>query len=819
MAFEEFKTCEKCRLSTVRSKVVLGVGSVPADIMLLGEAPGADEDLYGKPFCGRAGKILKDVIQFIDLNVNNVYITNTCLCWTGTGNRNPSAEEILACRENLVKQILTVRPKYIVPLGNVPLEAITGKKEITKRRGKFVHLLPDIENALNPPTDEPTERYIPKVYPTFHPAYILRNQNKKVYLIKDLAYIDGLVNEKENNLEHVLVDTTEKFDAMSADVLKHKIGAVDVETTGLSYKKDYVIGISFSVSWNKGYYVPLWYRKDDDIHNPLESFWGVQDQDYVRSGIEEILKFPKLQKVGQGFDFDRKMILHDFGCEVSNVVFDTLYGAHLVDENCKHDLDTLALRYPDLLNYKKKLEVELTKKSIEGKDFTKASLDTLVTYGAGDAIATFRSAKDIFKSMKGTKLEDIMFGISMPLSEVVHSMQTRGVKIDVKYLRSLKKKFGNELEYLEKEIYRIAGEKFNINSTDQLRTILFRKLKLKSKKKSKKTDKLSTDKNVLKSLIKQHEIIPALLKYRGVHKLYSTYVVGIENRLIDGILYPSFGVTGTVTGRLNSSDPNLQNISKASDDEHQLGLGEYQAMIRPMFIPREGNLFLPFDYSQIEVRILAWYCQDEKLIKALEAGSDIHYNTAKDIFGNVEITDERRRAAKTINFGVIYGLSPKSLAERLGLTEREANEFINTYFMTYPKIRPWIFSVHKQLRQNLYVENIFGRRRRFPQYPKLQHDWQRRSAQRMAVNFMVQSTASDVVKLSQIRCFKELPKAHQVAQVHDEIIFEVKEDEAQEYYGKITEIMERPMKPITVHLPVDGKIQSRWGVNYEGDDE
>jgi len=418
---EKIKNCTKCELCKVRKQVVLGRGKIPADIFILLEAPAKNEDIQGRAAVGKAGKHLDELINLANLSEANIFIGNSCLCWTGEGNPKPTEEQLRACWENVATLLKLVNPKFLIPMGDTALNLITGKNGITKNRGKFLSMRSELNNG-----------YEFKILPTFHPAAVIYDPQKKNKIIEDLAYVNNILYPEDSNLEKILVDSIDLFDQMCAEIYNSgNTLSVDLETTGLSIWKDKIIGVSFSCNWNKGYYVPLIVREDEEDRNSeLTSFWVLEDDAIVRKGIIDIISHKKIQKTGQNLVFDRKFCKKYFDTDIENIVFDAQLAAHLLDENSKHDLGVLALKYTDLVGIKRILEKDLTKKDIKAGKFYKADLSTISDYGAGDAIAPYRLTQDFYKEIVGTKFEDLMFGISLPLSDVIVDMESRGIKID-----------------------------------------------------------------------------------------------------------------------------------------------------------------------------------------------------------------------------------------------------------------------------------------------------------------------------------------------------------------------------------------------------
>jgi DNA polymerase-1 len=427
-------------------------------------------------------------------------------------------------------------------------------------------------------------------------------------------------------------------------------------------------------------------------------------------------------------------------------------------------------------------------------------------YAAADAVAVLLLAEKLSPEIREKKLERLFFETEMPLLKILAEMEYTGIKVDVQYLRKLEDEFAALQKKLEAEIFSLAGQEFNPNSTKQLGVILFEKLQLPVIRRTKTG--YCTDEEVLRQLSLQHELPQKLIDYRELQKLKSTYIDALlsMNDPDTQRVHTSFNQTVTATGRLSSSAPNLQNIPVRSD---------YGKMIREAFVPDEGHVFLSADYSQIDLRVLAHVSNDEALVSAFSKGGDIHAATAREVF-NIAIGEEvpldRRRMAKSINFGIVYGISPYGLAQQLKISNEEAKIYIQSYFAKYRGVEEWIRTVLKEARTNGYVTTLLGRIRYLPDINS-SNGQVRSFAERMAMNTPIQGTSADIIKVAMITLAGKLQekafKTKMLVQVHDELLFEVPENELQSVSGIIKDEMENAMK-LTVPVIVDLKAGRNW---------
>jgi DNA polymerase-1 len=601
--------------------------------------------------------------------------------------------------------------------------------------------------------------------------------------------IEKIDLEKYN---YELVDSEEKFKNLISVLEKVEEFAIDTETTSIKPVEAKLVGASFSIN-NKSWYLPR------DIIDKFEN---------LKSKLEKILENKDIKKIAHNGKYDL-IVLKNYGFNLG-IDFDTMIAAHIITSNSRgNSLDNLAFQelghqmmsYEDIVGKgKNKIKIE------------EVELEKLAYYACEDADYTFR-LKKIFeeKLNKEKRLKEVFENIEMPLLSILVLMEMEGVKIDREFLKNLSTNFHKKLIDLEKEIYNLAGSSsFNINSTQQLSKILFENLKIPTKGIKKTTTGFSTAAPELLKLHGAHAIIPLIEQYREYNKLKNTYIDSIP-KLINkktGRVHTSFNQTITSTGRLSSSDPNIQNIPIRTEIGRE---------IRKAFVADSEYKLLAIDYSQIELRLVAQMSKDSNLTKAFKNGEDIHKRTASLVFGKDigDIDYDERRFAKTINFGVIYGMGSGALSRNLEISRDEAKNFIDKYFKTFPSIKKYTEETLEFARENGYVETQLGRRRYLPEITANQ-PMLKAAAERMAVNMPLQGTAADIIKLAMIKIFKEFgldegnKDLKMILQVHDELIFEIKEDKLKEYAGKIKNIMENIYK-LDIPLKVDVEVGNSWG--------
>ncbi|HOV64621.1 MAG TPA: DNA polymerase I, partial [Spirochaetia bacterium] len=579
------------------------------------------------------------------------------------------------------------------------------------------------------------------------------------------------------------------LDAVIQQVKRAGVFAFDTETDNLDELIASPVGFSISVKGCEAYYIPV--RSPNAACIPEKT---------VKAGLTKILTDPSLRLIGQNIKFDYK-VMKRWGIEMANISFDTMIAAWLLDSDASsYSLDTLSEK---VLHVTPLHFTDVVKK---GESFADVPIQQATAYSAEDADFTYRLYEVYAPRLEERGLSDLFTRIEMPLVRILAEMELTGIRILPEVLIEFGRELEKELFSLESKIYKECGEEFNINSTQQLSHILFDVRKLKAVKKTKTG--FSTDINVLEELARE-DVVPGLvLRHRALSKLKSTYVDSLP-KLINpetGRLHTRFIQTGTATGRLSSRDPNLQNIPIRDEEGRR---------IRDAFVPAPGFSFLSADYSQIELVVLAHLSGDPGLKEAFLSGKDVHRNTASLLFGvpEEEVTAEERRIAKTINFGVIYGMSAFRLARDLGIPRAEADKFLASYFGRYSGIRSFIERTVKAAEEEGVVRTILKRERTITGINS-RNRTEKMSAERIAVNTPIQGSAADIVKLAMIRVTKRLHseglRTRLILQVHDELIFEVPSEEESSAEKIVREEMEHAY-PLSVPLRVSIEMGKSWG--------
>ena len=587
------------------------------------------------------------------------------------------------------------------------------------------------------------------------------------------------------------IESFEELKLLVEKMMKQEIVAFDTETEGLNALETDIVGISFSWQKGIGYYLPI--KNNKSVHE--KSF------EILRPFFEST----EIIKVGHNIKFDIQ-VLHKYNIKVSSPIYDTMVAHYLINPDMRHNLDTLSESY---LNYSPiSIESLIGKKGKNQISMKDVSIDKITNYASEDADITLQLKGVFDKEIEVNNLNKIFYDIEIPMINVLSEMETEGIKIDTSYLEKLDKEFEEDLEKLKKEIFKKSGEEFNLNSPKQLGEILFDKLKLVSKPKKTKTGQYSTSEEVLSSLANDHKIIEDILEWRSLDKLQNTYVKSLPNEVssLTNRVHSSFNQTVTTTGRLSSNNPNLQNIPIRTANGQK---------IRRAFIPRGSDyILMAADYSQIELRVIASMSNEKNMIDAFVNNQDIHTMTASKIY-NVDpenVTREQRGNAKTVNFGIIYGVSAFGLSQQTDLNRSESKVMIDNYFLNYPGLKKYMSDQIDFARNNGYVETIMGRRR-YLQNINSQNNMLRSGSERNAINAPIQGSAADIIKIAMININSEFKKrsfqSKMLLQVHDELVFDVFKSEKDQVKDIVKTTMESAVK-LKVPLKIDLEFGKNW---------
>ena len=636
-----------------------------------------------------------------------------------------------------------------------------------------------------------------KMVNKLHPS-LQGNSATQASLFPEEKKVESKTELVQNSaFETVIVDDQESLSVCLKELKKAKMIAFDTETSNVDPMQADLVGISLAGSPEKGYYLPVGHEKGRQLS--LEE---------VRDALQPILADPKIGKVAHNAKFDL-ISLHQAGFEVTPIVFDTMIAEWLINPTSRNlGLKGLALTR---LDYQMTEIEELIGKGKSQISMAEVPIEEAGPYAAADAVMTLRLVQPLEEDLKAHEAEKLNREIEIKLIPILAEMEEAGILLDEALFESFSKELEGEVERLTTEAYRLAGEEFNLNSTQQLSDILFGKLALEPPDRSKKTSsgKFSTSADVLEAMRGSHQIVDIILEYRELSKLQSTYVDALPSQVNPktGRVHTTFNQTGTVTGRLASQNPNLQNIPTRT---------EIGRKVRQGFIAAPGTKLLAVDYSQVELRIVAHLAQDKAMMNAFSEGQDIHAATAAAIedVPLEEVTKQQRRHAKAINFGLIYGMSPYGLTRTTDLTLAEAENFVKEYFREFPGVKAWLDKTRLDATRKGYVETLLGRKRYFPALAAGTNYMVRQREEREAINAPVQGTAADIIKLAMIRLpdalEKEGLKTRMILQVHDELIFEVPEEELEQAMRVVTEEMENAFE-LSVPLVTEARVGSNWG--------
>ena len=585
-------------------------------------------------------------------------------------------------------------------------------------------------------------------------------------------------------------------------IRNEKIIAFDLETTSLDSMQAEIVGMSFSCKPGEAAYTPIAHvEKTEEQLKILDNQLELQS---VLNQVEPLLNNPEIKLIGQHFKYDMN-VLSNYGIEINNLSDDSLMESYVLDTNGRHDMDTLAMQYLQKQTIKYE---DICGKGAKQISFAEVPVDVATQYAAEDSDITLQLHLELSKKLQEHQQQQqlkVYREIEMPLIQVLAKMEQTGVLVDSKTLEKQSEELSIKIAQLEQQAYELVGREFNLNSPKQLQEILFEEQNIPVIKKT-PTGQPSTSEDVLQELAEDYELPRIIIDNRSFSKLKSTYTDKLPQEINSrtGRIHTSYHQAVATTGRLSSTNPNLQNIPIRTEEGRK---------IRQAFVAPEGFKIMAADYSQIELRIMAHLSKDEKLLDSFAKDQDVHSRTASQVFGVEieEVSKDQRRAAKAINFGLMYGMSAFGLAKQLGVERGEAQDYMNRYFDQYPKVAEFMKTIKEQAKENAYVDTLFGRRLYFPEI-KNRNGRIRAGAERAAINAPMQGTAADIIKQAMLKVFAEIknnPDIRMIMQVHDELVFEVREEKQDELAVLVKNLMEKSVQ-LSIPLKVDIGIGDNW---------
>ncbi len=615
----------------------------------------------------------------------------------------------------------------------------------------------------------------------------------KAWLEKEEAPEKEVKEEVTKESKYELITKIKQLESWVTKIKKNSLLALDTETTGLDYMDAKLVGISLSVKSGEAAYIPLGHQEEEQL-----------DVNVVLKKLKPILESKKTKIVGQNIKFDRN-ILTRHGINLASFENDTMLMSYVLNSTAtRHNLDALAQYY---LKYKTTTFEDVAGKGVKQVTFDLVPMDQAVHYASEDADITYRLHEELKSRLaKEPVLNTLLEEVEIPLITVLSDMEQAGTLVNERVLKAQSKNFSERITKLETEAYELAGQEFNLGSPKQLQEIFFEKLKYPVLQKT-PGGQPSTAENVLQQLSEDYELPKIILEHRTLSKLKSTYTDKLPSQISPstGRIHTSFNQTGTSTGRLSSSDPNLQNIPIRTEDGRR---------IRQAFEAPNGYQLISADYSQIELRVIAHLSKDEGLLKAFKEGQDIHSSTASEVFGVdlQEVEPDQRRGAKAINFGLIYGISAFGLSKQLGINRNLAAEYMDIYFSRYPRVRKYMNKTKTEAKKTGYVETLYGRRLYLPEI-STGNAIRRQAAERVAINAPVQGTAADIMKKAMLSVNDSLKKqkidAKLILQVHDELVVESHEKDTEKVTKILTDSMSKAAQ-LSVPLEVEIGIGKNW---------
>lgn len=680
---------------------------------------------------------------------------------------------------------------------------------LSQKLGKICLEAPINFNLLNAKIKNLDKQLINKVFSELEfksllPRVLSLENNKN----KTEEVLDKFTRNKKK-FNYQLINDEKKFQTFLKKIKDQKIISLDTETTSLNALSAKLLGISFSWKENEAYFVSI---RDDKLNQQktasLFDKTGEKNTSPWLKELKKIIENKKIEKIGHNIKYDLQ-VLKNYNIEIQGKLFDTMIASYLLNpENRQHNLDSLSFSE---LNWEKIDSNDLFPDKKQTKDFSQIDTEKLSIYSCEDADCTFKLKKILEKKIKEKKLTKLFYNLEIPLIKILANLERNGILLDTNFLKKFSEEIHIEIEKIRKKVFKLAGENFNLNSTKQLKEILYEKIKISPQGLKKNKTGFSTASEELDKIKHLHPIIELIQEYREFNKLASTYIDALPELINkkNKRIHTSFNQTITATGRLSSSDPNLQNIPTKTDLGHK---------IRKAFIAPEKKLLLSLDYSQIELRIMAHLSKDKKLITAFKKNVDIHQATAANInqIKLHEVSEDLRQEAKAINFGILYGQGPHGLSQSAHIPYQQARDFIKKYFLTYTGVKKFIGKTIKSAEEKGYTETIMGRKRTLLEINSTEI-MKKKAAERMAINSPIQGSAADIIKLAMKKVFEEIEEINfensdikMLLQVHDELIFEVKKDKIDYYCQKIKIIMENIIK-LEVPLIAEAYSGKNWG--------
>lgn len=836
--------CTKCKLCNSRKHVVNGIRKGEVDVVFVGMAPGWKDDEMGLPFQGDSGVILREALKVSGLDQYRIRLENVVRCRPPKGRTEPVSDEIFACQDFLFNAILETNPRIVVPMGDLAAKLLMGTtRGITYSRGEIQENVVGrryIESASKTGKQTFTTEPFPWSYPmlaTFHPASILHNWTNKPLLERDFRRVVDFLEGRSPAIEDTNVQVCKTVDQVRALInylLEQDYVTWDVESTGLDTLTDQVVCIGFCAEEGSAYVVPI-------LQQNKEEFWNGEDKEEVIAFLKSFLE-SDVPKGGQNIYYDISIVKHDLGIHTPKPKHDTMLLHHLIDENQPHNLDHLTKMYTTMPQQYKDEPVKYLK---GGHDYWKLPNNLLWKYCGRDCDSEYRVLRKLLLQLEVEPLsvKEVYENISLPLSHPICKMQERGVAVDPEMQDTLLSWYDSEIVREEQWLFKKAGKEFNWRSYDQLAPILFGEDEFALPFPSRETSRglPSTDKDAMKEVLGKtndrgkQEVANNVVQLRHLGHTKSTFVTGIRNKLhtVTSRFHAHYNVAGTTSGRLSSGGPNIHNLPNPVEDE------PYN--VRHQFVPSPGHLFVEGDYTQIELRVAAHLSGDAFLINGFRQPPeifDVHRMVAAEMFNVLyeEVSRWQRHIAKILNFGIIYGSGPRTMAVQANevllkmgaptVSTEQMELYIAAYFQRCSGLHTWILQQQKTVRRTGKAQSLYGRVRRLTGI-RFAETWDGQRVQlesrgqiqaeidRQSVNFPIQSTAADITNIACIEIDKAIDARdwliHLLIHLHDSLKYEVPIELIKDFILMAKEIMERPPIPdFSVPVPVDFIVSDRW---------